>query len=296
MGYGAYMVVKNKSATDLTTYITHSNCVYDEGHEGSNLSIFNDASIPAGTQLPSSGSQYIEAKNSGSCFFEVSSFTIKIMTAGGTQVSIIDFTDAGSDWEYSQTPPDSNDVNVYVNNTGDQATIAITVVNAVGAAGTSSGVSQGDDAFEDPAYVAVERGDAFRKGAAGQDAQNRRNRGEDEGIDELRKKGTAGQDAQNRRNKGAEEDDELRKKGTAGQDAQNRRNKGAEEADELLAKGTAGQDAQNRRNKGAEEADELLAKGTAGQDAQNRRNKGAEEDDELRAKGTAGQDAQNRRN
>ena len=284
MGYGAYMVVKNNSSADLTTYITQSNCVYDEGQDGSNLSLFNDASIPAHTQLPTSGSQYIEAKNSGSCFFESSSFTIKITATGGAQIGIIDFTDGGNDWEYSQTPPDSSDVNVYVNNSGDQATIAITVVSAAGAAASSSGVSKGDDAFDqDPAYVAVDNGNAFKKGAAGQDAQNRRNRGEDEGIDELLAKGTAGQDAQNRRNKGVAGDggDELLAKGTAGQDAQNRRNKGLTDdgGDELLAKGTAGQDAQNRRNKGLTDdgGDELLAKGTAGQDAQNRRNKGADD-------------------
>ncbi|PTT78130.1 hypothetical protein DBR42_24115 [Pelomonas sp. HMWF004] len=42
-------------------------------------------------------------------------------------------------------------------------------------------------------------------------------------------KGTAGQDAQNRRNKGVDEDDPF-PKGTAGEDAQNRRNKGVDEA------------------------------------------------------------------
>ncbi len=201
MGYGAFMVVRNKSNTSLNTYVTASNCIYDDGHEGSNLSVFNDASIPAGTSLPSSGSQYVEAKNSGSCFFDSSSFTIKIMTADGTQVSVIDFTDSGSDWEYSQTPADSDDVNVYVNNSGDQATIAITVVNADGTAAQAAAARSGDDAFaDDPAYVEVDA-DAFKKGAAGQDAQNRRNRGEDEGIDELLQKGTAGHDAQNRRNR-----------------------------------------------------------------------------------------------
>ena len=91
--------------------------------------------------------------------------------------------------------------------------------------------------------------------------------------DEPLKKGTAGHDAQNRRNKDDDED-ELFKKGTAGQDAQSRRNKDDDE-DELFKKGTAGQDAQGRRNKGADE-DEARAKGTAGQDAQGRRNKSAD--------------------
>jgi hypothetical protein len=130
----------------------------------------------------------------------------------------------------------------------------------------------------------------LNKGTAGQDAQGRRNKLNED--DEPFKKGTAGQDAQDRRNK-LNEDDEPFKKGTAGQDAQDRRNK-LNEDDEPFKKGTAGQDAQDRRNK-LNEDDEPFKKGTAGQDSQGRRNK-LNEDDELQGKGTAGQDSQGRRN
>ncbi|SFC24867.1 hypothetical protein SAMN05421780_10413 [Flexibacter flexilis DSM 6793] len=129
MGYGAYMSIQNDQANPIKTYVIDVNCMYDQGEDGSNLSLFNDVEIKTATSLPSSGNgQYIEAKGSGSCFFSNSAFSIKIEDAtNNVIIGQVDFTDTGNDWGYKNTNEDV--VDVYVNNSGDQAVIKITVEN-----------------------------------------------------------------------------------------------------------------------------------------------------------------------
>jgi len=247
MGYGAHMTVKNDTSRTIRTFVSDANCVYDNGQENSNLSLFNDATILGKSSLPKGEGQYIEAKNSGGCFFEASKFTLTIMNDSGTELSVLKFWDSTANWTCENSRKEW--VSVYINNTGEQGTITITVLHA--GPGMDGEVPTGDELFAAPPPNA--------------------GKGDETGNDDL-KKGTAGTDAQNRRWKGEDEDDDL-KKGTAGTDAQNRRWK---DDDEDLQKGTAGTDAQNRRRKGEDEDDDLK-KGTAGTDAQNRRWKGEDE-------------------
>lgn len=126
MGYGAFLQVVNNRAGQVLTFITDVDCMYDNGDEGSNLSLFNDAEIEAGASLPAGSGQYIEAKASGSCFFNDSTFTIKVEDAAtATIIGHVAFTDSGQNWTYDN---DNQDVlDVYCNNSGDQARITVTI-------------------------------------------------------------------------------------------------------------------------------------------------------------------------
>lgn len=118
MGYGAYMNVTNTTGNAITTLINDVNCMYDNGQEGSNLSLFNNASIAAGQTLPGGQGQYIEAKASGSCAFQASNFTVQIV--GGPSVQI---TESGNNYYGNSVPG----IGVNINNSGDQAIITLTV-------------------------------------------------------------------------------------------------------------------------------------------------------------------------
>lgn len=123
MGYGAYMRIFNDSSKTVTTNITNQNCMYDNGEEGSNLSLFNNLSLASGAKEPADGGQYIEAKNSGSCFFESSAFTLAISNLNPAADNL-NFVDSGENWTcYGQT----SNVNVSINNSGDQGWIVITL-------------------------------------------------------------------------------------------------------------------------------------------------------------------------
>jgi hypothetical protein len=127
MGYGAFMTVVNNRAGQVLTFVTDVDCMYDNGDEGSNLSLFNDAKIEAGGSLPGGGNgQYIEAKASGSCFFNPSTFTLKVEDAAtATIIGHVVFTDNSQNWTYEN---DNQDViDVYCNNSGDQARIKVTI-------------------------------------------------------------------------------------------------------------------------------------------------------------------------
>lgn len=115
------MTVKNELEQAVELYITNVQCVYDHGQEGSNLQIFNNTKLGAGQSCPTSGSQYIEAKNSGSCFFDSSEFTLEVQGIGN-----ITFTDSGNDWTASTT--NGAQLKTYVNNSGKQARIDVTIV------------------------------------------------------------------------------------------------------------------------------------------------------------------------
>ncbi len=129
MGYGANMSIENQTDIGLSLYISDVNCMYDGDHDGSNLSLFNNATVAANGSLPTNGTQYIEAKNSDSCAFQHSHFKLKIMTADGSLVSVITFTDSGEHWTSSRSSGSDDYVTIYINNSGKQATIEVSVVN-----------------------------------------------------------------------------------------------------------------------------------------------------------------------
>jgi hypothetical protein len=126
MGYGAFLQVVNNRAGQVLTFITDVDCMYDNGDEGSNLSLFNDAKIEAGASLPGGSGQYIEAKASGSCFFNPSTFTVKVEDAAtATIIGRVAFTDSAQNWTYEN---DNQDViDVFCNNSGEQAKIVVTI-------------------------------------------------------------------------------------------------------------------------------------------------------------------------
>lgn len=126
MGYGAFMTVVNNRQQPVRIFVTDVQCMYDDGHEGSNLSLFNNVQVGAGSSLPGNGRQYIEAKASGGCFFDDSKFTLKIEDASNASIiGHVAFTDSSENWNYSN---DNEDViDVFVNNSGSQAVIKVTI-------------------------------------------------------------------------------------------------------------------------------------------------------------------------
>lgn len=125
MGFGAFVTVQNNRQESIAIYVIDVNCMYDQGDQGSNLSLFNDATLTAGTALPASGRQYIEAKASGSCFFDPSNFTFKIEGSTGTVIGNAVFTESQNN--YSGTSSNADLIDIYLNNSGDQAVIKVTV-------------------------------------------------------------------------------------------------------------------------------------------------------------------------
>ncbi|HEY0021017.1 MAG TPA: hypothetical protein VGC13_32245 [Longimicrobium sp.] len=118
MGFGAYMRVTNNKSTPVTTLINDVECMYDSGEGGSNPSYFNNLTIPPGQTLPSGVGQYIEAKDSGTCFFVSSHFTLQVI--GGNAVFI---TESG----HSYSGESATGVAVHIDNSGDQAQIDIRI-------------------------------------------------------------------------------------------------------------------------------------------------------------------------
>jgi hypothetical protein len=127
MGYGAFMHVTNNRANQIQLFITDVTCVYDNGDQGSDLSLFNNATVPAASQLPSSGNQYIEARNSGDCFLAPSYFTLKVEDKSNDAIigSVV-FEETSDNWDVSSNS-NTDVIDVDIDNSGDQARIAVTV-------------------------------------------------------------------------------------------------------------------------------------------------------------------------
>lgn len=127
MGYGAYMHVTNDRSTPIHLFVTDVTCVYDNGTDGSDLSLFNNAIVPASSQLPGSGNQYIEARNSGDCFLVPSYFTLKVEDQGNDAIigSVV-FMESDDNWSVSSNS-NTDVIDVDIDNSGDQAQIAVTV-------------------------------------------------------------------------------------------------------------------------------------------------------------------------
>jgi hypothetical protein len=118
MGFGAYMTINNTTAAAVTTLINNVKCMYDNGQEGSNLSLFNNATIAARTQLPAGKGQYIEVKASGGCAFESSHFTVQLKSGGAVEIS-----ESSNNYHGKSVPG----IGVNINNSGKQALITLTL-------------------------------------------------------------------------------------------------------------------------------------------------------------------------
>jgi hypothetical protein len=127
MGYGAQMSVTSNRTEALRTFITDVNCMYDNGDEGSDLSVFNNAVINSKSTL---GPQYIEAKGSGSCFFESSNFSLQVTEdSDGSIIGIVVFQDSDENWAVASNE-NPGVVNAYVNNSAGQAEINVVVASS----------------------------------------------------------------------------------------------------------------------------------------------------------------------
>ncbi|MFH8591242.1 hypothetical protein [Streptomyces rimosus] len=118
------MSITNNRSSSIRTFITDVNCMYDNGEEDSNLSVFNNALIAGNTTYPEP-SQYIEAKNSGDCWAVTSTFTLKIVDeTSHTDIGKVDFTENDG---YGGTSSNPDVIDVDIDNSGDTATISVTV-------------------------------------------------------------------------------------------------------------------------------------------------------------------------
>jgi hypothetical protein len=127
MGYGAYMNMTNNRSAAVQVFVNDVNCVYENGSDGSHLELFNNLTIDPNTSYPASGGVYIEAKNSGSCFFQASSFSLKITdSTNGATIGTLSFYDSSENWDLTGNT-NSDVLNVNIDNSGSQANIAVTV-------------------------------------------------------------------------------------------------------------------------------------------------------------------------
>lgn len=92
MGKGALMFVYNLDSNDQKVNgVISQNCMYDNGEQGSNISLWNNQIISPKTSIPLNGwqnPQYIEANGSGVCAFEQSSFTLGFDNGAKTSLNI----------------------------------------------------------------------------------------------------------------------------------------------------------------------------------------------------------------
>ena len=128
MGTGAYMKITNNSSQAVTVTVTDVNCMYDHETNGSNLSLFNNATIPAGQALPSGSPQYIESNNSDKCAFETTNFNLTFKNPAGNIIgSSFNFSESDLTWQ-DWNNVDENFFSVTVNPSGNQFQIVIEVL------------------------------------------------------------------------------------------------------------------------------------------------------------------------
>jgi hypothetical protein len=128
MGYGAFMNIQNNRSEPIQTFLTNVSCMFDGGTQGSNLSLFNNATIPPHSSLPQGWNQYIEVDATGGCFFaSQSTFNIKIEDATNHAIiGEVDFIEYDNTYEaHTNTNPDV--IDALVENNKPQARIEITV-------------------------------------------------------------------------------------------------------------------------------------------------------------------------
>jgi hypothetical protein len=129
MGKGAYVNIYNSAAQDVEVSYSDFDCMYESGKEGSNFEPITGL-ISSGKSLPPTGKQYIEAKASGLCAFETSTFTMKLKNSNGDTLSF-DFKESGNTWRVNRTQTNKGDLraDVLINEDGGQYNISIIVSN-----------------------------------------------------------------------------------------------------------------------------------------------------------------------
>ena len=128
MGKGAFVSITNSRKTALTLFVSNQHCMWDDGTEGSNVSYFNNLSVPAGSTLPSAKGQYVEVKASSTggdtCGSETSTFDIEVRV-GTTPLGTIKISERWN--QYSGESTNTDDIKVNVGRGGDQDEIQLTV-------------------------------------------------------------------------------------------------------------------------------------------------------------------------
>lgn len=95
MGQGANMFIYNLDTKPQEVKgVTSQQCMYDNGTtDGSNISIWNNQTIPAKTAIPPNGwnsPQFIETINSGLCMSEKSIFTLEFANKASINIELYD--------------------------------------------------------------------------------------------------------------------------------------------------------------------------------------------------------------
>ncbi|WP_125777961.1 hypothetical protein [Antribacter gilvus] len=128
MGKGAYMSVTNNRAEPLTLFVSNQKCMYDHGAEGSNVSYFNNLTVPVASVLPDANGQYVEVKASSTggdtCASETSSFDVEV-NIGTVPLGTIKISERWN--QYSGTSTNTDDIKVDVGRGSDQDVIRVTI-------------------------------------------------------------------------------------------------------------------------------------------------------------------------
>lgn len=100
MGSKALMRVVNSRSIPVTTVITNVVCMYDNGEENSNLSLFNNATVPPGGAVPEENGQFIESKSGlfSSCLTTPSTFTLTV-NSPTRSIGSVTINTSGSPWK-----------------------------------------------------------------------------------------------------------------------------------------------------------------------------------------------------
>ena len=128
MGKGAYVSITNSRREALTLFVSNQHCMWDNGAEGSNVSYFNNLSVPANSTVPSPQGQYVEVKASSSggdtCASETSTFDIEVRV-GTTPLGTVKVSERWN--QYSGDSTNTDVIKVNVGRGGDQDKIQVTV-------------------------------------------------------------------------------------------------------------------------------------------------------------------------
>jgi uncharacterized protein YjbI with pentapeptide repeats len=128
MGTGAYMKITNNRSIAVTVTVTDISCMYDNDTHGSNLSLFNNATIQAGEALPSGNPQYIESNNSGECAFGETNFYLTFKDPAGNVIgSKFNLSESDLAWQ-TWNNVDENFFSAAVTPSGNQFQIVIDVL------------------------------------------------------------------------------------------------------------------------------------------------------------------------
>jgi hypothetical protein len=92
MGKGANMFVYNLDTNQqIVNGVTTSKCMYDNNKEGSNISLWNNVTIPSHSAIPENGwinPQYIEANGTDMCVLEQSSVSLGFANGGTLTIDL----------------------------------------------------------------------------------------------------------------------------------------------------------------------------------------------------------------